>query len=596
LALAPLNPARAGDPQPYVVKIAATGDAALDQALKATSTLESLRESGPVGPFGLTVRARDDAERLTTVLHSYGYYLAHVVITIAGHGLNEDGLVAALESAPADPPADVRVAIEAGPLFHLGTIAVHGSLPEGAESALELKAGAPARAADVLDAQTRLLAALKAKGYALAKVDTPSATLDLQARSLAIAFTVNAGPRVDIGPISIVGLQTVNESFVRRWLLIHQGELYTPAAIEKARGDLATLDVFSSVRVRAAEKLAANSELPLTIEMTERPLHAVNLGAAWSTDEGGTLSASWTHRNLFGNAERLVLSAQVNNLGGTASQAVGYNVGPQLTIPDFLRRDQTLSASIALLRQFLDAYDQTAFKASLAIERPVLDGWIGSIGVGFEQEEITQESVTNHYTLLSLPIGLRRDNSNSLLDPTRGWRLSATLSPTLSLGAGNQPFLIAQVAGSTYLDLAEPGRSVLALRARLGSIAGAGVFAVPPDQRFYAGGVSTVRGYRFQSIGPQFPDNNPTGGTSISTGTAEFRQRFGESFGAVVFVDAGQVGTDSNPFSGQLRVGVGGGARYYTPVGPIRVDVAFPVIRQAGGDSFELYLGLGQAF
>ena len=92
------------------------------------------------------------------------------------------------------------------------------------------------------------------------------------------------------------------------------------------------------------------------------------------------------------------------------------------------------------------------------------------------------------------------------------------------------------------------------------------------------------------------PTAIPTGGTSLAAGTVEFRQRFGESFGAAVFVDAGQVTSTSTPFSGTLRAGAGVGARYYTAIGPIRLDVAVPLNRERGDDAFELYIGLGQAF
>jgi translocation and assembly module TamA len=137
---------------------------------------------------------------------------------------------------------------------------------------------------------------------------------------------------------------------------------------------------------------------------------------------------------------------------------------------------------------------------------------------------------------------------------------------------------------------------VVALRGLVGQISGVGVFGLPPDQRFYAGGSGTVRGYRYQSIGPRFPSNRPTGGTAISAGTVEFRQRILGNYGVVGFIDAGQVSDDGKPFTSQWRVGAGAGFRYYTPIGPIRLDVAVPLNKQSGGDSFELYIGIGQAF
>ena len=137
---------------------------------------------------------------------------------------------------------------------------------------------------------------------------------------------------------------------------------------------------------------------------------------------------------------------------------------------------------------------------------------------------------------------------------------------------------------------------MVALRGLVGKAFGADVFSLPPDQRFYAGGSGTVRGFRYQSVGPQFRDGNPTGGTAVSAGSVEFRQRILGKYGVVAFVDAGQVTANGSPFTGGWRVGAGIGARYYTSIGPIRLDVAMPLNREPGGDAFELYIGIGQAF
>jgi translocation and assembly module TamA len=153
-----------------------------------------------------------------------------------------------------------------------------------------------------------------------------------------------------------------------------------------------------------------------------------------------------------------------------------------------------------------------------------------------------------------------------------------------------------QASGSTYFDLGSAGRSVVALRALAGSILGGSNLELPPDQRLYAGGSTTVRGFAYQSIGPQFADGNPMGAKSVDAATVEFRQRIGEDWGGAAFVDAGQASAGGAPFSGDLRAGAGLGARYYTPLGAVRADIAVPLNRIKGGDAFEIYIGLGQAF
>jgi translocation and assembly module TamA len=591
---------RAADPQPYTVALAPTGDAALDRALNDSSTLISLRAAAPVGPFSLIGRARDDAARFQTALESFGYYAGKVEIRVGGHPLDDPHLPAILAALPAAPPVKVTANLVLGPLFRLGQVRIEGTVPEEARRALGLASGQPARAADVLAARTRLLAALQSAGYALAKVDEPLAILHPPAHTLDVTFTVVTGPRVDLGPISITGLKTVNESFVRRRLTIHPGERFSPEKLAAARQDLASLPVFAAVSVQPATAANAQGRLPVTIHITERPLHVVSLGASYSTDLGVGLNASWEDRNLFGNAEDLLLSASTN-FGGTAINGIGYNLNATFTKPDFLARDQSLAINLGTVEQNLYAYDQVAVLGSVSLSRPLLPYLKGSIAVAGERERITQNDVANDYTLIGLPLGLTYDSTNSLLEPTRGVRANLTLTPTYSFGPPSAPFVLAELSASTYLDFSrfageKPGRSVLAVRGLIGSAFGAPLSDVPPDKRFYAGGTGTIRGYKYLSVGPLFPSGKPEGGTAISAGSLELRQRFLANWGVAAFVDAGQVTTTGSPFNGTVRVGAGGGLRYYTPIGPIRLDVAVPLTRLPGGDAFELYIGIGEAF
>ncbi len=585
----------AADPQPYTVALKPTGNSQLDQALKDSSQLESLREKAPVGPFALVTRAREDLDRFKAALSSFGYYKGSISVTIAGRPLDDPNLSDQLQQAPADPPAPVVVNFDPGPLFHLGRVAIQGDVPPTARDQLGLAPGAPAVASDVLAAQQRLLTAIREAGHPLAKVDLPPVTLRLPENLLDVTFRADAGPYANIGDIRITGLQTVNEDFVRRRLLLHSGEKFSPTQIELARADLASIGVFSVVRIEPADKVSPDGTIPILVDVSERPLHSVDMGAAYSTDLGVNLNAGWHDRNLFGNAEQLNITGGVQ-LGGNAVVKPGYNFGIQFIKPDFLARNQSLDIELNAVKQSLEAYDQRALIQKIELDRKLSAHWTVGVGLWGEQEEIIQEGVKRDYELIGLPVSVKFDNTNSLLDPTTGVRAALLVTPMQSLGGSTATFVLTQLSGSTYLDLSGGGRSVLALRGLVGKASGANVFSLPPDQRFYAGGSGTVRGYRYQSVGPQFPDRKPTGGTAVGAGSVEFRQRILDKYGVVAFVDAGQVTANGSPFSSTWRVGAGIGARYYTSIGPIRLDVAMPVNRQPGGDAFELYIGIGQAF
>jgi translocation and assembly module TamA len=595
---------RAADPVAYTLKIQPTGNKALDAALAGTSQLAALRTKAPAGPFALVARARQDIGGLETAMKSFGYYQAHLTVTIDGHGLNDLNLPDQLGALPQSAKAKVNIAIDTGPLFHLRHVTLDGAVPPKAEKAFTLKPGDPAVAETVLAAGNALLSALQEQGYALAKVDPPIATAIPAEHALDVSFRVSTGPQVDLGPITITGLKRMHESFVRRRLLVHQGQLYQPSKIEAAREDLVSLGVFSGVRISGAKKLDPEGQLPLRVDVTERKLHTVSFNIAYSTDLGGSAGVTWSHHDLFGNAEQLNLTADVTGLGGTADNGLGYLVKAQFLKPDFYHRDQTLEIDVEGLKQNLQSYDQTAIIAGPALRRKLSPEWTVSVGLTGTEESIIQEGVTRDYTLAALPLTAQFDSTHvksPLDDPLHGVRATLIATPTESFGTTSATFVILQGQASTYFDLhtlglAKPGKSVIAIRGLVGSVQGATDFELPPDQRFYGGGSATIRGYRYQSVGPTFPDNTPIGGTSIDAATLEFRQRVWGNIGAAAFIDAGQVAESSAPFAGRLVEGAGVGVRYYTPIGPIRVDFAVPLTPLPGGDSFEIYLGLGEAF
>ncbi len=657
--------ARAANPQPYKVDLASSGQGDLDGTLKSTSQLIALRTTAPVDPYGLIARARGDIDRLKTVLESYGYYDGTVTITINGLALDHPQLGDTLSALPKNTDASVKVAFELGPLYHLGSVSLAGPVPPAQRPALALASGAPAIASDVLAAGARLQSALQDAGYAFAKVEAPVAYMDPRQHLLNVSYPVVSGPKVAVGEIRFQGMKHVKVPLLRRRLLLHTGDPYSAAAVEKARRDLLALGVFSTVSVRLGSAPDSMGRVPITFETAERKRYTFGINAAYSSDLGGSGGVSWGDRDVFGGAQQLNLSATATNIGGTASTGLGYDVIARYTLPDFYRRDQSLAFTLTGLRQELQAYGQTAEIGSGILSRKLSDVWTGSVGASFEVENIeqfigtnpdgTQQAISGTYFLVALPLAVNYDSTHlpsPLEDPAGGLRGSVSLAPTASIGLHglttcgtketpnaqcprNAVFQITQFSLAEYLDFhglfkSAPGRSVLAIRELVAvALRASDILQLPADQRFYAGGSGTVRGYRYQSVGPQYENGNPVGGLSMMAVNLEYRQRFGgTNFGAAFFVDGGSVGEGHNPLArsteyysslthttscgvtapvpssvsptGQrcsnFRVGVGTGVRYYTPIGAIRVDVALPTSRRQNDDRFEVYIGLGQAY
>ncbi len=627
-----VRPAQAADPQPYSVTFASTGNGALNALLKASSQLQSLRKSAPVSPFALVDRAQQDIGRLQAALQSFGYYESRALISIEGHMRDDPALPSLLAALPKKRTAKVEVTFELGPRYHLGRISIQGPVSPQAAAALKLKSGDPAVSQDVLDARQRLLNALEEEGHAYASVDeSPLAVLQASGRTLDVTFKADPGAVYTIGSLNFEGLKFVKETYLRRQLKLRLGETYRGSEVEEARQTLLNLGVFAAVTVHLpAREQVQGTALPLTFAVTERKRHAVSLDGEYSSDLGAIAGASWTDRNLFGRADQLTFGANVFGLGGngTATNGVSYDLTGQLTLPDFISPTQSLQFELQALKPELTTYTQIAAIGGVTLTRKLSSVWNVSAGLALEEEKIEQLGVVKceraideneptkdwlpaewcHYTLLSIPLSARYDSTdliNPLLDPLHGMRVQILLTPTETLYGHHATFTIVQANVSTYFDLThlgwtQPGQSVLAVRALGGRALGAGQFQLPPDLRFYAGGSATVRGYAYQGLGPTFPPpiaaGEYEGGTGIAAASVEFRQRVWGNFGLAVFFDGGTVTAAGAPGTGVYGFGYGGGPRYYTPIGPIRLDVAVPLRQPLKGDAFEAYIGIGQAF
>ncbi len=589
LAMLPPGSTRAQDEAepaslPYAAIVAPSGDAALDAQLRAASGLIALQTRAPTDAEGLLSRIAAEAERLRPVLESEGYWAGQIAI------IAPDARLDAAAMAAAPRPLALVIIANPGPRYTLRRLESEGGPPVP-----PLTPGAPARAADVLAAQERAQEALRRDARPLARIER-AVTVDHAARAMDIRFTITPGPRADFAEPTVTGAERVNPEIIRRTAAQRlAGNPYSPERLTRARADVSALGPFGAVRLETGTALDADGRLPVTVAVRERAFRAITASAAFETNFGASLRLAWEHRNLFGNAENLRLEAEASRLGN-AFDRTNARIAATLRQPIPWGRDGTLVSSLAVLRERLDSYDRDAALLSTLYERRLSDRWTVGSGPSAEVGQTGEPGGRlRAYQVAGWVVQARYDSTDNPLDPRRGIRASASLTPSYAFEQSTA-YVPLRVAASNYLDLSGDGRSILALRGTLGSLLNASAEAVPRSQRFYAGGGGSVRGYDFQSIGPRDSRNRRSGGASLLEGSVELRQRFGQQFGAVAFLDAGAVGTSAGAPTDALRVGAGLGFRYYTPIGPIRADIAVPLVRQAGNSALGVYVGIGHAF
>jgi translocation and assembly module TamA len=586
------------------IVLSVTGDEPMTDDLK--QLVDTFEKEQPLSGdgLGLLQGAQAVVAKVSGALRSRGFYDAMVNATVDNHPIDEAAALDAIDAHPDTEQVAFSLTVDTGPRFKIGAVAIHGASPQPLPaidmSKLGLAVGDPANASAILSAEDRALAEFRKQGYALAVVKR-EVVVDHATREAEVTYTVDTGPIARMGPVRFSGTEKVDTTYLQRRVPFRQGELYDPTKVDTLRGKLTSLGVFNAVRIRPAKALDANGELPIDVELTDRPPRSIGFGIAYETQLGFALSGFWVHRNLFGEAESLRLTAEINHIGqGLAIADTGFAFRADFRKPDWWLAGQDGRATAEVLREVLPAYYRNAIGFGVGLDRIISPAWQVRVGLTteIEQERRISTSIWQDYRLLGVPMAVLLNKANSDVDPTRGYRLELDLAPYVDFGPNNDFFSVIRLTGRSYFDLGAPGRSVLALRASFGTEPTANVAGIPFDKLFYAGGGGSVRGFVYQSAGPRDAFNNPLGGASVVEANVEFRQRFGKSFGAVAFVDAGSAYPDIMPDFSLFapRVGAGIGARYYTDFGPVRLDVGFPLNARDGDPPFGIYVSLGQAF
>lgn len=587
------------DPIPYTVAFAhpdAPDD--LATALRSASDLWVERSIPASGAIGLLGMANSDYRSLLAALYAFGYYAPEISIVVQGRE------AAAIPLNTAFPKTvSVRIEVKTGPAFVFGDVDVAPLAPPAttrndmvdtpAQSGLT--PGGPALAGNVGRAGDAAVEGWRQQGYPHVKLAQQRIVAEHKDHTLDVSLRLAPGKKASYGPVEVRGNNRVDPGFLRFMASLPQGEEYDPDDLAAARKRLARLQVFRDIRIDEADTLSEKDALPVSLYVREHPLRRFGFGATFSSIDGIGAEAYWMHRNLFGRAERLRFDASIDGVRVDDGFAqADYHLGVQFTKPGLIFPDMDLVAAIETSREKFDGGDLQDVEMHVGLTYR-----LGDLETGLSAFRTFSEERDGfgfrEFDLVGLRAGATLDRRNETLDPSRGYYVSATLSPMQEFNFDNTG-LRSTIEGRAYVGFGEDDRFVVAGRAFLGSMSGLPISESPGNLLFHSGGGGSVRGYAYESFGvytgPVF-----TGGLSVINLSAEFRASISDTIGIVGFIDAGTVGSGAMPdFSADWHRGFGIGLRYETGLGPLRVDLARGLDLRAGDPDFAIYVGLGQSF
>jgi translocation and assembly module TamA len=564
----------------YRTQILVPGDPDLASEMHDISRLVAKEDAKADSELTLRRRATADLEQLTAAARAAGYYDAELSYEIDSKSR----------------PWRVSVKVKLGVPYRLREIRIvtpQGGVPPLAErfdpATLGLELGMRAKSAPIVEAEGKLLRYYTSRGRPLAKIAGHEAIIDRADHSMHVTYTIAVGPSAAFGKTDITGLKAVDPRFIVNRLAWKEGAQYDSSQVDSTQQTLVASNLFATVKITPAEKVGADGRIPIRIVVTERPPRTIGGGLYYDSSLGPGAKAFWEHRNLFGEGESLHLEV-------TFAQS-DYGLLAQFKRPYFLTQGLDLRAEASVADLMTDAYDSKRATAFTGLDYDFGDKIAGGVGVEFLKGHVEDDTGTQDYTLAALPTFIRRDDTDDILNPTRGTRLGLTATPYTSVSGESLTFLNAKLTASGYQRLGSSDRFVLAGFGSIGSIAGTSLDALPRDLRLYEGGGGSVRAYGYQRAGPLDQFDNPLGGLSSLVLGIELRAKITDTIGAVAFVEGGNVYDSSLPdLSQALLWGPGVGLRYFSPIGPLRFDIATPFDRRSGDGVVQFYISLGQAF
>ena len=519
----------------------------------------ALIREGKVDRMWLQRFERQAPGKVREALEAFGYYRP---------------VISTRMDVPGEGEYRLTVLVDPGEPVRLTTVQVKVQGPGTIDrELLQAASEFPLRAGDILHhdvyekAKGDLQAKALEKGYLDAHFPVRTIRLDAGGSKAEIELALETGEPYRFGDVRFSGAPRYPRPFLETFLDFKTGDTYSGEKILQTQLNYATAQRFRSVVIRPDKAGAKDRGVPVNVDVDPLPQKVVRIGVGYTTDYGPGFSVRYEDLNVMDSAQKL--ESELNLSQRLQGLAMRY-MFPGST-------DFRSSTSTRLSAQREDTVSYTTKSVSAEVERT--KGFdkarLGSIYLQLQQEDSTAGGDTTNTFLLVPGMRSSENRYHSLIRPTRGfhYRLEARgTTQTLGSDVGFVQFL---GSGDVLVPLPE-GFSVK-LRGQAGATSMNGNFLdVPITFRFFTGGDNSVRGYAYQSLGPKDAQGDVVGGKHLLVGSIELERAIGASWGVAAFYDAGNAFDDLDTL--EFAQGAGLGIRYYTPVGPIRLDIA----RQVG--------------
>ncbi|MBW2406512.1 MAG: outer membrane protein assembly factor BamA, partial [Deltaproteobacteria bacterium] len=433
------------------------------------------------------------------------------------------------------------------------------------------------------------------EGFAYADI-SPIIDKDFDNLKVNITYTIQKGNQVYFEYIIIGGNTKTRDKVIRRELNVYEQELYSGRKLKQSVRNLYRVDFFEDVKVNTV-KGSTDDLMILKIDVTEKPTGTMSFGAGYSSQESVFGSISVSQRNLFGRGQILNAEGQIG--GRTNLFRLSFTEPWLFDIP--------LSMGVELYNweTDYDTYDRKSLGGGIRFSYPVYAYTRASIRYNYDDADITNISENAAKSIKdlagtnitsSITTGINYDSTNRRFNPSEGSKHSVSLKYA-GLG-GNVGFTKVLAETGWFWPLVMD--TVGYLHGEAGYVTESSGGILPDYERFYLGGINSVRGYEWREINVLDEDGNIIGGNKFVLFNAECIIPLLKQQGlvGVIFYDTGNVFNDDESIDlGTLRNSVGFGFRWYSPMGPIRFEYGYKLDVKEGEDSGGRWeFSMGSAF